>query len=1250
MTRHVVSWFKLIGFAFNHSVRDLWRNRSRSLFALICIAAGVAAVVALRSLAFMVGDELTTNLAQLNRGDIRLYASRGVPELVTLADQANTVFTQETVNAVRAWADEEGYAVTMARLTSISTIVPLVDGQAVTAQPVVPLYVEPDLYPFYDTVRMRYPHNASLAEVFSQTAQEDTGTNSGQPLLPIVISNNLSREAGLGLQIGDRVRLGSSENVYEVAGIAAAEAETILTNPSAAFFGDYVYLPLDELAIRGVDPLPDQIFVRVPLGQDIAAAEASLLSYLARATRAKTNLAEQLNRASVPELEKQNADIANVIDDLILTLGLTSLLIGGIGIVNTMLVVVNRRMLEIAVLKTLGLKGYKVTFVFLVEAGLMGLGGSVVGALLGIGLSILIRDIGEQAFGISLEWRLYPVAIGSGLLLGMLITVLFGFLPTLIAGQVRPAIVLRPNEAEMPAAGLLQTLVTLVMMIITLGVLVSAIVEGAIDFGPVYMVVGGGVLVGFFAGVIVANMGVGDPIPAYYVFRLPRRFERLETWLLRLASSMTFWVPAPHLTPITVLERARTIITRVLRGLRQLLLAYGGVSIGLVLSSGIMLIVSELWLSLGLGEVKPANDVVAAVQAADWSWLLAWFALVLILSVFIRFALRTVASVLALATIGASVGGLLGLASGMLLERLAANTGIWNVLAELSTGVVLVEGALVLLVAIYVLYWLLVWALGRLNPTLLIGMISSTALVIMSLVGYGMALIGAALIVIVIGLAGGLYAGGRVIDRRATATWMQVPALPTRSASKGVVLGAMRNTSALLFGGAVFAGAFSLAVPWWLGVVIGGGLLLTIWWYLQRRYRADGRLILREMAGRRGRVASTLLGLSVGVAGLALVSLTTGAAGRLLEVQLGESAEGNLLIGDPTSRHGDAVVEILQSAEGVMSFSQVTTYRGVLTRVNGQPVDMLDRPGGAESNDLRENSNVEFSERGIPLGLTERVSLDELPDYSMRSGRPLQPGDEGQNRIMVRESFITEELGLETGDRLMFLFENGLGEEDDVLLQFRIVGIISRQSEQTGLEEFGNLSVLPPGVLPDSVRPEAIATIAMIEESDDRYMDRVLVALAEVPGVVAFELSALTQLAQSLLDQLQAIPTLVAWLALVAGTAIIANTVALTTQERRRQIGVMKAIGIKGHRILTMLIIENGLIGLFAGLVGVGVGFIVTVILVLSGPSPGELHEMLDYLAMVWLVLMSIGVALGATLLSAWSAAAEKPMSVLRYE
>jgi len=153
-----------------------------------------------------------------------------------------------------------------------------------------------------------------------------------------------------------------------------------------------------------------------------------------------------------------------------------------------------------------------------------------------------------------------------------------------------------------------------------------------------------------------------------------------------------------------------------------------------------------------------------------------------------------------------------------------------------------------------------------------------------------------------------------------------------------------------------------------------------------------------------------------------------------------------------------------------------------------------------------------------------------------------------------------------------------------------------------------------------------------------------------VPGAIPLELSALTQLLESLLEQLNAIPTLVAWLALVAGTAIIANTVALATQERRRQIGVMKAVGLKGRRVLGMLMIENGLIGLLAGLIGAGVGLLVTVAIVLASQSPEELARLLELSTIGWLILVGIGVAIGAAMLSAWGAAAEKPMNVLRYE
>ena len=252
---------------------------------------------------------------------------------------------------------------------------------------------------------------------------------------------------------------------------------------------------------------------------------------------------------------------------------------------------------------------------------------------------------------------------------------------------------------------------------------------------------------------------------------------------------------------------------------------------------------------------------------------------------------------------------------------------------------------------------------------------------------------------------------------------------------------------------------------------------------------------------------------------------------------------------------------------------------------------------------------------------------------------------------MIRESFFTEELGISTGDRLLYLFENRPGEQDDRLIRLTVVGIISRNSERSGLDDFGDQFVVPPGTLSNQgVLPFFVVTVATVDEADENLMGNVLQRVADVPGAFAFELGALTQLVENLIEQLKAIPTLVAWLALVAGTAIIANTVALATQERRRQIGIMKAVGLKGRRVLAMLIVENGLIGLLAGVIGVGVGFVITVVLVLASQSPGELRDAVDVTTMIWLVLLSIGVAVGAAILSAWSAAIEKPMNVLRYE
>ena len=58
-------------FYTRHSLNDLRVNGQRTIFALLCIAAGVAAIVSLQTLGVMIEDTLTGSLQEANRGDMR---------------------------------------------------------------------------------------------------------------------------------------------------------------------------------------------------------------------------------------------------------------------------------------------------------------------------------------------------------------------------------------------------------------------------------------------------------------------------------------------------------------------------------------------------------------------------------------------------------------------------------------------------------------------------------------------------------------------------------------------------------------------------------------------------------------------------------------------------------------------------------------------------------------------------------------------------------------------------------------------------------------------------------------------------------------------------------------------------------------------------------------------------------------------------------------------------------------------------
>jgi putative ABC transport system permease protein len=137
---------------------------------------------------------------------------------------------------------------------------------------------------------------------------------------------------------------------------------------------------------------------------------------------------------------KARTDANNTLTTQLVAVALISLLVGGIGIMNIMMVTVSERTREIGIRKSIGAKRRNILFQFLVEATVIsGLGG-LIGLLLGIGLSLAIPHFfPKQATQISPNVSLYAF------LFSLAVGVVFGLYPANKASKLRPIDALRSD-------------------------------------------------------------------------------------------------------------------------------------------------------------------------------------------------------------------------------------------------------------------------------------------------------------------------------------------------------------------------------------------------------------------------------------------------------------------------------------------------------------------------------------------------------------------------------------------------------------------------------------------------------------------------------------------------------------------------------------------------------------------------------------------------------------------------------------
>jgi len=161
-----------------------------------------------------------------------------------------------------------------------------------------------------------------------------------------------------------------------------------------------------------------------------------------RALRKDRNLDEGEEDFSVqtPQQSIQAINtILGIINLVVVGIAAISLLIGGVGITNTMYTSVLERTKEIGVMKAVGAKNSDILSIFLIESAFLGLAGGIIGAIIGLLMAFGVSAAVQSAFpGLSFGVTISPILIISSISFSFIIGSISGLLPAIQASKLKP--------------------------------------------------------------------------------------------------------------------------------------------------------------------------------------------------------------------------------------------------------------------------------------------------------------------------------------------------------------------------------------------------------------------------------------------------------------------------------------------------------------------------------------------------------------------------------------------------------------------------------------------------------------------------------------------------------------------------------------------------------------------------------------------------------------------------------------------